>query len=88
MLVGVVEGLSLTVGVPDLDVYVREMISSPPLFSLPGGSSPTGLWEGGGGHAFETRLLSVFVNPSLIISTEVENKSPGNDAEPEITPGF
>lgn len=41
-----------------------------------------------GGGAFETRLCSLFVNPSLIIFTELENKSVGNDAEPEITPEF
>lgn len=44
--------------------------------------------EAEAGVAFETRLRSLFVNPSLIISTELENKSPGNDAEPEIMSGF
>lgn len=46
---------------------------------------------GGGGEGratFEKRLREVFVNPSLIISTELENKSPVNEAEPEIMPGF
>lgn len=33
-------------------------------------------------------LHQVFVNPSLIISTQLENKLPGSDAEPEIIPRF
>lgn len=33
-------------------------------------------------------MHQVFVNLSLIISTELENKLPANDAEPEIMPGF
>lgn len=37
---------------------------------------------------FKKRLHQVFVNLSLIISSELENKLPGNDAEPEIMPGF
>lgn len=37
---------------------------------------------------FKKRLHQVFVNLSLIISTELENKLPANDAEPEIMPGF
>lgn len=37
---------------------------------------------------FKKKLHQVFVNLSLIISTELENKLPANDAEPEIMPGF
>lgn len=37
---------------------------------------------------FKKKLQQVFVNLSLIISTEVENKLPANDAEREIMPGF
>lgn len=39
--------------------------------------------------ALQTKgLHQVFVNPSLIISTQLENKLPGSDAEPEIMPLF
>lgn len=73
-------------GGPDLEVCVE-----PPSFlasnRLMGHLRPV-YREVEAGATLETRLLSVFVNPSLIISTEVENKSPGNDAAPEITPGF
>lgn len=46
------------------------------------------MWGGGGGCNLKKNLHQVFVNLSLIISTELENKLPADDAEPEIMPGF
>lgn len=51
------------------------------------GASAFGAGGRGGRVTFEKRLHQIFVNPSLIISTELENKSPGDDAEPEMMPG-
>lgn len=46
------------------------------------------VWGEGHGRATFEKRLQVFVNPPLIISSELENKSPVDDAEPEIMPGF
>lgn len=70
-----------------LEVHVSKVVKAcPPVLTV-------SLWRQlpahvGGRAAFEKRLCEEFVNPSLIISTELENKSPANDAEPEIMPGF
>lgn len=41
-----------------------------------------------GNVQLQKRLHEIFVNLSLIISSELENKLPASDAEPEIMPGF
>lgn len=45
-------------------------------------------WKRGEACYSEKRLHQVFVNLSLIISSELENKLPANDAEPQIMTGF